>query len=254
MADIILAVKGVTKTFGGLRALDGVNLNVARSSLSLLIGPNGSGKTTLINVISGVLKPDSGTIEYKGMNIAGLAAHEIYRLGILRTWQIPQPFLKLSVLENVLVADGHNPGEGFFSSLFKISSWRKHEEEAVEKAYRILTLVKLDQLWDAEAYKLSGGQMKLLEIARALMSGAELLMIDEPIAGVNPVLADEIFSTMVNIRNTVGTTFLIVEHRLEIAMRYTEWCYAMFNGKVIAEGRPKEVLEDARVVEAYLGG
>jgi branched-chain amino acid transport system ATP-binding protein len=254
MAGIGITVRGVVKTFGGLRALDGVDMVVRPSSMSLLIGPNGSGKTTLINVISGVLKPDSGKILLDGRDITGKPPHEIYRLGVLRTWQIPQPFLRLSVLENVMVADGSNPGEGFLSSFLKRLGWLRYEEELVERALRILELVKLDHLWDAEAYKLSGGQMKLLEVARALMSGAKVLLLDEPAGGVNPALAEELLSNLVRIRDRLGVTFLIVEHRLELAMKYTEHCYAMFNGKVIAEGRPSEVLENAKVIEAYLGG
>jgi branched-chain amino acid transport system ATP-binding protein len=254
MAGVGIAVRGVVKTFGGLRALDGVDMEVRPSSMSLLIGPNGSGKTTLINVISGVLKPDSGRVLLDGRDITGKPPHEIYRLGVLRTWQIPQPFLRLSVLENVMVADGSNPGEGFLSSVLRRFGWLRYEGELVERAFRILELVKLDNLWDAEAYKLSGGQMKLLEIARALMSGAKALLLDEPAGGVNPVLAEELLSNLVRIRDRLGVTFLIVEHRLELAMKYTEYCYAMFNGKVIAEGRPSEVLENAKVIEAYLGG
>jgi branched-chain amino acid transport system ATP-binding protein len=254
MAGIGITVRGVVKTFGGLRALDGVDMEVRPSSMSLLIGPNGSGKTTLINVISGVLKPDSGRVLLDGRDITGKPPHEIYRLGVLRTWQIPQPFLRLSVLENVMVADGSNPGEGFLSSFLKRLGWLRYEEEVVERAFRMLELVKLDHLWDAEAYKLSGGQMKLLEIARALMSGAKALLLDEPAGGVNPALAEELLSNLVRIRDRLGVTFLIVEHRLELAMKYTEHCYAMFNGRVIAEGRPSEVLENAKVIEAYLGG
>jgi len=231
-----------------------VDMEVKPSSMSLLIGPNGSGKTTLINVISGVLKPDAGKVLLDGKDITGRPPHEIYRLGVLRTWQIPQPFLRLSVLENVMVADGTNPGEGFIASVFSRRRWAGYEEELVERAFKILELVRLDHLWDSEAYKLSGGQMKLLEVARALMSGARVLLLDEPAAGVNPALAEQLFANLVRIRDRLGVTFLIVEHRLELAMRYTEHCYAMFNGKVIAEGRPVEVLENSKVIEAYLGG
>ncbi|MCX8202733.1 MAG: ABC transporter ATP-binding protein [Nitrososphaeria archaeon] len=249
-----IKVVDVVKAFGGLRALDGVNLEVKPATTSLLVGPNGSGKTTLINVISGVLKPDAGRVLLNERDITGLQPHEVYRLGILRTWQIPQPFLRMSVLENVLVADGSHPGEGPLSFITKRRSWVRHEEELVRRAYEILSLVKLDHLWDVEASKLSGGQMKLLEIARALVSGARVLLLDEPAAGVNPALAEEIFANLVRIKEALGVTFLIVEHRLEIAMKYADWCYAMFNGKVIAEGKPEGVLADAKVIESYLGG
>ncbi|MCS7095372.1 MAG: ABC transporter ATP-binding protein [Thaumarchaeota archaeon] len=249
-----IKVIGAVKTFGGLRALDGVDVEIRPATISLLVGPNGSGKTTLINVISGVLKPDAGKILLNDRDITGLHPHEIYRAGVLRTWQIPQPFLRMSVLENVLVADGSHPGEGPISFILRRTRWIRYEEESVRRAYEFLRQVRLDHLWDAEASKLSGGQMKLLEIARALMSGAKVLLLDEPAAGVNPALAEEIFANLVRIKEGLGVTILIVEHRLEIAMKYTDWCYAMFGGKVIAEGKPEAVLADTRVIESYLGG
>jgi len=252
-SDKILRVNGVAKSFGGLWALNGVNLDVVRGSMCLLIGPNGSGKTTLLNVVTGVLKPDKGEVFFDGKRITGLKPHEIYRLGLVRTWQIPQPFTSLTVLENLLVAEKDNPGEGVISFLRK-SRWIKHEEETVEKAYRILQLLKLDHLWDQEAYKLSGGQMKLLETGRALMCGAKMILMDEPAAGINPVLAHEVLSHLREINKKLGITFLLIEHRLDIAIPYVDHVYAMHLGKVIAEGAPKEVLNNIQVVESYLGG
>jgi branched-chain amino acid transport system ATP-binding protein len=251
--NTILSCKGVYKSFGGLMALDGVDIEVDAGSMCLLIGPNGGGKTTLINTVTGVYKPDHGEIFFDGRNITRLKPHEIYRLGLVRTWQIPQPFQSLTVLENLLVSDKQHPGEGLFTALLR-RRWFKHEVETVEKAYKILKLLKLDHLWDLQAFKLSGGQMKLLETGRALMSGAKMIMMDEPAAGINPLLAHEVFTHLREANRKLKVTFLLVEHRLDIAIPYVDRVYAMHQGKIIAEGAPKEVLENVLVIESYLGG
>jgi len=247
-----LRISDVAKSFGGIRAVDGVSMDVHERTLTILIGPNGSGKTTLINLITGVYKPDRGRIFFDGLDITGLPPHLIFRHGIARTFQIPQPFKRLTVLENMLVAHPGNPGEGFLSALRR-RRWMGVEEEAVEKAFKLLRLLKLDHLWDQEAEKLSGGQMKLLEVGRVLMSGARLLVMDEPAAGVNPVLAHEVFERFAELKNKLGLTFLIVEHRLDIALRYTDYVYVMANGSVVSSGVPEEVMADPQVIEAYLG-
>ena len=249
--NILLSATEVSKSFGGLLALDGASISVAQRELALLIGPNGSGKTTLVNVISGVYKPDKGRILFNGADITNLQPHETFGLGIVRTFQIPQPFLKLSVLENLMVAKREKAGEGPLSVLGR--KWLKEEEDHVEKAFRILELIKLDEVWDRESYKLSGGQLKLLEAGRALMSGAQMLIMDEPAAGVNPTLAHEIFQHLAELNKKVGLTFLLIEHRLELALPYVDKVYAMFRGKVIAQGKTEDILKDPRVAEAYLG-
>jgi len=253
MRSEILRTEEVVKSFGGVKALKGVSISVKEGSITMMIGPNGSGKTTLINVISGLYKPDSGKVFFNGREITGLPPHEIYRLGLVRTFQIPQPFTKLTVLENLLVVYPNNPGEKFLGALRR-DKWRRIEEKVVEKAFRILKLLKLDHLWDQQSYKLSGGQMKLLEVGRALMSDAKLIMMDEPAAGVNPVLAHEIFRKFRELKDTLGVTFFLIEHRLEIALRYTDYVYAMANGVLVAEGVPETVMVDPQVIEAYLGG
>ncbi len=247
-----MEIKGVRKTFGGLVALDGVDLELEEGRIYILIGPNGSGKTTLVNVVTGVYKPDSGRVAFNGRDITGLPPHEIYRLGLVRTFQIPQPFLKLSVLENLLVSKRGQSGEALLKAPLR-NSWLMEEIEAVEEAFRILEELKLADLWDQPSYALSGGQMKLLEIGRALMSGARMIMMDEPIAGVNPVLAHEVFGRLQRLRDSMGITFFLIEHRLEIALRYVDHVFAMASGKIIAEGKPEKVLMEPKVIEAYLG-
>ncbi len=251
MAEL-LRINEVRKAFGNLRALDGVTLGVEEKEIHILIGPNGSGKTTLINVVSGFYKADSGTVTLSGRDITGVPPYKLYGMGISRTFQIPTLFTKLTIMENVLVAAKGNPGESFAKSIFK-RSWMKKETEATERAFGILQLLGLDKLWDRKASTLSGGQMKLLEMARALMSGANLILLDEPISGVNPTLAHEIFGRILKLRDELGVTFLIVEHRLEIALGYVDSVTAMALGKVVAAGKPELVMTDPKVIEAYLG-
>ncbi len=251
--ETILEVIKVVKMFGGLAALNSISLTIPRGLMTLLIGPNGSGKTTLINVVGGLYRPDSGSVRFEGANITGLSAHEIYRRGLVRTFQIPQPFTRLTVFENLLTARGPNRGENFALAPFK-KIWISDEEELAREAAKIIKLIKLEHMWEQPAYKLSGGQMKLLEVGRALMSGARMLMMDEPAAGINPALAHELFTHLKELNKKTGVTFLLIEHRLDIALPYVDRVYAMHMGRLIAEGKPEEVLSNSLVVESYLGG
>ena len=248
----ILQVKGLSKSFGKLQAVDGISFDLEPKKVTILIGPNGSGKTTLVNLISGFYKPDGGDVFYKSTRITGWAPHRIYRAGIARTFQIPALFSKLNVLENVLVAEKHNPGERFLRAPLE-RLWKVPESASTMRAARILELLGLSKLWETRASALSGGQMKLLEMGRALMSGADLLLLDEPISGVNPTLAHEIFDTIVRLSEELGVTFLIIEHRLDIALGYVDNVIAMAYGKLISSGSPDSVIADPRVIEAYIG-
>jgi branched-chain amino acid transport system ATP-binding protein len=249
----LLDIQSLSKSFGGVKALDQVDVKVAEKQVALLIGPNGSGKTTLINVVSGFYRPDEGKIFFDGKEITNLPPHKIYQRGLVRTFQIPSLFTRLTVLENLLVASKLNRGESFLKAPF-IGSWVSDEEENLKKALEILKLLKLDHLWDVRASKLSGGQMKLLEIGRSLMSDAKMLLLDEPISGVNPTLAHEIFTHILNLRDRLGLTFLIVEHRLDLALPYVDYIYVLSYGKLITQGEKDRVLQDAQVINAYLGG
>ena len=250
---LALEVQNIHKSFGNLKALDDISFGAEEKSLTILMGPNGSGKTTLINVMGGLYKPDSGKVLFRGKDITGLAPHDIYRLGLARTFQIPALFLQLTVLENVMVARKDNPGEHFLRSLVK-GSWVKEEEKTAVRAFEILSMVGLSHMWDKQAAVLSGGQLKLLEIGRALMSNANTVLLDEPISGVNPTLAHDIFMTMSRLRDTYGITFLLIEHRLDIALRYVDSVVAMAYGKFLVSGSPQKVTSDPRVIDAYLGG
>ncbi len=253
MAANILSTRVLRKSFGSLRALDGVSLDVPERKISILIGPNGSGKTTLINVIGGLYTPDSGLVIFRDQDVTGLPPHKLYRMGIARTFQIPALFSKLNVLENLLVAARRNPGETFSRFILR-RFWEDSEKHATEKASRILEFLGLSRLWDRPATELSGGQLKLVEIGRALMSDATLLLLDEPVSGVNPTLAQEIFSRILKLRDELRVTFFIVEHRLDIALKYVEEMFAMSLGKLVASGLPDDVMKNKEVIDAYLGG
>lgn len=247
----ILEAKGIVKRFGGLIAVNHVNLHVKRGSITMLMGPNGAGKTTFVNVCTGVLKPDSGKIIFEGINITGWPSHKIYAMGFVRTFQIPKPFQSLTVLENVLVAmrgKGENP---IIAPLR--SSWMKYEEENIKKGLEILARVGLDEYWDREAYTLGGAQLKMLEVARALAVGAKLIALDEPIGGVDPVYADDILSYVRRLKENLGLSFLLIEHRIDIALPYADYVYVMDRGRIIAEGPPDEVAENPKVIKVYIG-
>jgi len=247
----ILSIQGVEKHFGGLTVLDGVDMELQQGKLYQLIGPNGSGKTTLINVVSGLLKPDSGTITFDGDNITQKGLLETYQTGLVRTFQIPQPFTKLTTMENFLISSSGNSGESFLLAPLK-SRWSKDEKRITEQSLEMLNMLNLTQQKDVESQNLSGGQLKLLELGRTMMSGAKMILMDEPIAGVNPTLAHEIFNKIRKICKEQKITFLIVEHRLDIALQYADHVFAMNRGKIIAEGNSDEIIKHPKVIESYL--
>ncbi len=245
---MILKTFNLSKFFEGLKALDSVTISVPREALTLIIGPNGSGKTTFINTVTGFYKADGGKVEYEGKEITNFPPHRVFKEGIVRTFQIPRPFKKLTVLENMLMPL-NNPGEQIRNAFLK--NWIDFEDSAVEKAYEILEFLSIDHLTFEKSENLSGGQLRLLEIGKALMTDAKLIVMDEPLAGVAPALAHEILRKIKELCEN-GKTFLIVEHRLDIILDYADKVYVMGNGRVIAEGG-KEVIEKPEVVEVYLG-
>jgi len=251
--ETLLRIREVSKHFGGVYAVNGVSLDIKSGSIWGLVGPNGSGKSTLFNTVLGLHRPDAGDIYFNSNCISNLAPHQIYALGLVNAFQIPRLFQKLSVLDNMLVAARGHQGDRLLNSLFSKKSWQKQEVELADKAMEILELLGLDHLVFSPAGELSGGQRKLLEIGRGLMASPTLLLLDEPAAGINPNLGRRIFEKIENLRQEKGISFFIIEHRLEILFNFAHWVYVMDKGKIVIEGKPKEVAENPAFYQVYLG-
>ena len=235
-----------------MRALDGVDLSVARGTITGLIGPNGAGKTTLFNCVSGLIPPDSGRVVFDGHDVTGWPPHRVTRRGLVRTFQIARGFPRLSVLENLVLYGAAQPGETLWRALLATSSARERERALVHRAWDVAARLNLTPLLNAPASALSGGQKKLLELGRALMTDPQLIMLDEPIAGVSPTLAAEIARHLQALRGS-GMTFLVIEHHLDVIARLCDPVIVMADGKHLAEGRFADIAADVRVQAAYLG-
>ncbi len=249
--DPIIIADNVTRQFGGLKAVDVEHLEIPRNAITALIGPNGAGKTTLFNLLTGFDKPDSGTWVFDGTQLNGVPAFKVARMGQVRTFQLTKALGLLTVLENMKLGSQKQKGEGIFSSLIK-PLWRKQEEEIEERALDILARFKLDTKKDDFAASLSGGQRKLLEMARALMSQPKLVMLDEPMAGVNPALTQSLLEHILDLK-TQGMSVLFVEHDMQMVRHIADWVVVMAEGRVVAEGPPDLVMQNPAVIDAYLG-
>lgn len=249
--DPILIADAVQRRFGGLIAVDVDHLEIPRGAITALIGPNGAGKTTLFNLLCGFDKPNTGTWSFDGKNLAGVPSFKVARMGQVRTFQLTKALSLLTVLENMKLGAPHQNGEKFWQSLFPVL-WRKQEKEIEAKARDLLTRFKLDAKEKDFAAALSGGQRKLLEMARALMSDPNLVMLDEPMAGVNPALTQSLLDHILDLKDR-GMTVLFVEHDMHMVRHIADWVVVMAEGRVVAEGPPDEVMEDQAVVDAYLG-
>lgn len=249
----ILNIRDVNVSFGGIQVLSDVSLSVKRGGIVGLIGTNGAGKSTLFSVITGFLSPDNGTVEFDGHLIDGLPDFARAQRGLVRTSQVPQEFAYLSVLENILAAGQHHPGESLMSVFLRPNVVASHERKLVERAEEIIEFLNLKKVARESAGRLSGGQKKLLEIGRLLMLEPSCMLLDEPFAGVNPVLIEELGQKIREL-NDRGVSILVIEHNLQALAKIVEEMYVMDNGRVIAHGQPSKLLEDELVREAYMGG
>ena len=248
----LLSVSQVTRSFYGVHALEGATFAVRPGTITGLIGPNGAGKTTAFNCISGVIPPDGGAIVFDGTDITGWRPEDISRRGLVRTFQITRGFPRLTVLETLLLHGDTQPGERLSVALFKPGEARRRESELTERAVEIAGRLKLSHVLNNLSSDLSGGQKKLLEIGRALMGRPKLILLDEPVAGVNPTLGVEIAERIAELREA-GLTFLIVEHDMDMVARLCDPVIVMANGTNLTEGSFDDIVGDARVQDAYLG-
>ena len=247
----ILVADSVTRHFGGIAAVDVAHLEVQRNAITALIGPNGAGKTTLFNLITGFDRPSSGRWTFEGRSLAGVSAARVARSGMVRTFQLTKALNRMTVIENMRLGATHQPGENVFTALVP-PLWRTREREITAQAEELLARFKLLDKRDDFAGSLSGGQRKLLEMARALMSKPTMIMLDEPMAGVNPALTQSLLGHIQALRDD-GTTVLFVEHDMHMVRHISDWVVVMAEGRIVAEGPPDSVMKDPAVIDAYLG-
>jgi branched-chain amino acid transport system ATP-binding protein len=249
----VLKIEGLTKYFGGLRAVNNFNMEIKPGELVGLIGPNGAGKTTAFNMITGLYIPSAGEIKFMGESVVGLEPFEITRLGIGRTFQNIRIFSNLSVLDNVRIAYHTHCGYGFFDGVFRSSRYNLKENELTEKAMQFLEIFKLENIHDEISKNLPYGEQRRLEIARALATNPKLLLLDEPAAGMNPAEIVRLMDMIHFIRERFKLTILLIEHQMRVVMGICERITVVDFGEVIARGTPKEIQNNPGVIEAYLG-
>ncbi|QTL04098.1 ABC transporter ATP-binding protein [Aquabacter sp. L1I39] len=248
-----LSIQGLTKAYGGLRVVDDVRFEVPTGALVGVIGPNGAGKSTLFSLVTGFLAADAGDVAFEGRALGRASPMERARAGMVRTFQVPREFSHLTVRENLMAASPGQAGEGLLSAFFRPGLVKAQEVRNAEKAEETIAFLRLQKVADLPAGRLSGGQKKLVELGRALMTGARMILLDEPFAGVNPVLIEEL-SVRIRELNGRGIGFLIIEHDLPALNRLVSTLHVMDRGRLIASGTPGEVLADPKVRDAYLGG
>ncbi len=251
-SNVLLDVRNLSKRYGDLTAVDNVSLTIDRGSITGLIGPNGAGKSTLFETIVGEARCDQGSVVFNGTPLQTLTADRVFREGLARTFQIPQPFPEMSVLDNLMLAAPGQLGETFWAPIVRPKAIRKQELEHLQRAHEILAFTTLSTVASLAARNLSGGQQKLLELARVLMGKPELIMLDEPAAGVNPALT-HILMDRIHALNDQGMTFLVIEHNMDLVMKHCQPIIAMANGRVIFTGTAAEAMHCEELLESYLG-
>ena len=252
-AEIVLEARNLTKRFGGVAAVNGMSLSLGAGEILGLIGPNGAGKTTMFDLLAGSVTATSGSIHLMGHEITRQPAHRRLGNGLGRTFQIPRPFPALSLMDNLLIARQFQTGEQFWANFTAPARVAAEERAARDKAHGLLDLVALDRLADEPARVLSGGQRKLLELARVMMADPRVVLLDEPAAGVNPALLEVLIARIRQI-NAQGVTFMLIEHNIDMVSRLCNRIVVMAQGALLFEGKPDEVAREPRVIEAYLGG
>jgi branched-chain amino acid transport system ATP-binding protein len=249
--DPILTADNIRREFGGIVAVDVDHFEVQKGSITALIGPNGAGKTTFFNLLTGFDQPNSGVWNFNGKSMNGVASHRTAALGMVRTFQLTKSLTKLSVIENMRLGATNQKGEKWWNGLFA-AVWKGQEAEVTERADELLARFKMDHMRDEYAGSLSGGQRKLLEMARALMTNPTLVMLDEPMAGVNPALKQSLNQHIRGLRDD-GMTVLFVEHDMDMVHDVSDWVIVMAEGRIIAEGTPDDISSNPAVIDAYLG-
>jgi branched-chain amino acid transport system ATP-binding protein len=250
--DPILVVDGLRRAFGGVRAVDVEHLEIPRGLITGLIGPNGAGKTTLFNLLTGFDQPDEGEWTFDGRSAGGVPAYRVARGGMVRTFQLTKALSRMTVLENLMLGASQQRGERILSALLPWG-WRSEEQRVRERAEVLLTRFKLDHMRDQFAGTLSGGQRKLLEMARALMVEPSLVMLDEPMAGVNPALTQSLLGHVKDLRDVEGRSVVFVEHDMDVVFDISDWVVCLAEGRIIAEGPPASIGSNPAVIDAYLG-
>ena len=249
----MISVHDLHRHFGGFRAVDGTSLDIAKGSITGLIGPNGAGKSTLFNVIAGVLPPTSGRVSMEGEDITGLPPHELFRKGLLRTFQIAHEFSSMTVRENLMMVPAQQSGETLWKAWFRRGQIAREERVLAAKADEVLDFLTIDHLAEERAGNLSGGQKKLLELGRTMMVDARIVFLDEVGAGVNRTLLGTIGDAILRLNRERGYTFCVIEHDMDFIARLCDPVICMAEGKVLAEGTVDDIRNNEHVIEAYLG-
>ena len=252
MSNKYLEVTDLKKSFGGIKAVDIQSLKLNKDQLTSIIGPNGAGKTTFFDLISGFQNSDNGDIYLNDKDISNFQPYKIARMGMVRTFQLTKVFDRMTVLENLLFSGSEISNESLFKSIIKSKSQKNYEEHLRDKARDIMDELNILHMEDSYARELSGGQKKLLELARSIINEPEILLLDEPLAGVNPKLAEDILSLIKKLSNK-GITILMVEHNIEAVMKISDRIVVLAEGSLIADGNPNDIRTDTNVIEAYLG-